>query len=313
MATMRAVRIHSFGGPDVLRIEEIDIPEPADDEVLIRVHAASVNPVDYKIRSGGYPPVKAEQLPRVLGRDFAGTIERCGKAAKRWKEGDPVYGMLDGGGAGAYAEFVCLREELCSAKPAHLNFAEAAAVPLAGLTAWQGEFDHGHLQPGQRELIHGGAGGVGHLAIQFAKARGAQVATTCSREDFEFVRGQGADEVIDYRSERFEERLHDIDLVFDLIGGETQERSWEVLKDGGALISTLKMPSEQRARERRIHAESYVARPNASELDEIGRLIDEDRVHPHLHEVYPLEEVAEAHRVLESGHVRGKIVLKVVP
>lgn len=309
---MKAVRIHSFGGPNVLQIDEIEVPRPADDEVLIRVHAASVNPVDYKIRSGGYPPVKAQQLPKILGRDIAGTIERCGSAVTRWKEGDPVYAMLDGGGAGGYAEYVCLKGELCAPKPAHLNFVEAAAVPLAALTAWQGEFDHGHLQAGQRELIHGGAGGVGHFAIQFAKARGAQVATTVSREDMEFVRAQGADEAIDYRSERFEDRLHDIDLVFDLIGGETQDRSWKVLKDGGTLISTLAKPSEQKARERRAHAENYVAGPNATELAEIGRLIDEDRVHPHLHAVYPLEEVAEAHRALESGHVRGKVVLKLV-
>lgn len=309
---MKAVRIHAFGGRDVLQIEDVATPEPQPDEVLIRVHAASVNPVDYKIREGKYPPVKAQHLPKILGRDIAGVIERCGSAVTDWKEGDAVYAMLDGGAGGGYAEYVCIKGDLCAPKPAHLNFAEAAAVPLAALTAWQGEFDHGQLTDGQHELIHGGAGGVGHFAIQFAKARGARVATTVSREDFEFARAQGADEVIDYRSQNFERELHDIDLVFDLIGGETQERSWAVLKDGGALISTLKRPSEDKARARQIHAENYVAQPNAAELAEIGRLIDAGRVHPHLHAVFPLEEVAEAQRTLEEGHVRGKVVLKLV-
>lgn len=309
---MKAVRIHAFGGPEVLRLEEIDVPQPRDDEVLIRVHAASVNPVDYKIRSGGYPPVKAQQLPKILGRDIAGVIERCGSAVEQWKEGDAVYAMLDGGDAGGYAEYVCLRGELCAAKPTHLDFTEAAAVPLAAITAWQGEFDHGHLASGQHELIHGGAGGVGHFAIQFAKARGARVATTVSGRDLDFARSLGADEVIDYRSERFEEQLRDIDLVLDLVGGETQERSWEVLKAGGAMISTLKAPSEEKARERRAHAEHYMAKPSAIELTEIAGLIDADRVHPHVHAVYPLEGVAEAHRTLESGQVRGKVVLKLV-
>ncbi|MGH8261306.1 MAG: NADP-dependent oxidoreductase, partial [Steroidobacteraceae bacterium] len=200
---MRAVRIHSFGGPKVLQIDEIDVPEPGDEEVLIRVHAASVNPIDYKIREGAFPPVKASHLPKILGRDVAGTVERCGRSVTRWSEGDAVFAMLDGGGAGGYADYVCILDELCAPKPTHVNFVEAAAVPLAALTAWQGEFDHGHLQSGQHELIHGGAGGVGHFAIQFAKVRGATVATTVSREDFAFARSHGADEVIDYRSGQF--------------------------------------------------------------------------------------------------------------
>ena len=312
MTKMKAVRIHSFGGPEVLGIEEIDIPQPSAGQVLIRVHAASCNPVDYKIRSGHYPPVKQDQLPKVLGRDVAGTIERCGSGVRGFREGDAVYAMLDAG-SGGYAEYVCIDASLCARKPTHLNFPEAAAVPLAGLTAWQGEFDHGHLQGGQRELIHGGAGGVGHLAIQFAKARGATVLTTVSSQDVDFVRSWGADEAIDYRAERFEDRIEPVDLVFDLIGGETQERSWAVLKEGGALISTLMKPSEARAREHRARAENYVAQPNAAELGEIRELIDGGRVHPHVQAVYPLEEVAEAHRSLEHGHVRGKIVLQLVP
>ena len=308
---MRAVRIHAFGGPDTLQLDELDVPEPKPDEVLIRVHAASVNPVDYKIRSGHYPPVKQDQLPKILGRDVAGQIERCGREVRGWKEGDLVYAMLGGGSGGGYAEYVTLKADLCAPKPAQLDFRSAAAVPLAALTAWQGEFDHGQLQAGQRELIHGGSGGVGHFAIQFAKARGATVCTTVSRQDMDFAQWLGADEVIDYRAERFEERLHDVDLVFDLIGGETRERSWAVLREGGTLISTLDKPSEQRAREHRARAQNYVARPDAAELAEIGALIDAGKVHPFVMATYTLDQAARAHERLESGHVRGKIVLSI--
>ncbi|HTV51023.1 MAG TPA: NADP-dependent oxidoreductase [Steroidobacteraceae bacterium] len=311
MATMKAVRIHSFGGPEVLKIEEVPVPEPRDDEVRIRVHAASVNPVDYKIRSGKYPPVKQDQLPKILGRDVAGTIERCGRAVTDWKEGDAVYALLDSG-SGGYAQYTCVKAGLCAPKPRQLDFTFAAAVPLAGITAWQGEFDHGHLERGQRELIHGGAGGVGHLAIQFARSRGASVSTTVAREDLDFVRSLGAELAIDYRAERFEEELRDVDLVLDLVGGEAQERSWAVLKEGGALISTLQQPSESKARERRVRAERYVAQPDAAELRQIGELIDDGKVRPHVLAIYPLQEVAEAHRRLEGGHVRGKIVLELV-
>ncbi len=295
----------------MLAIDEVERPEPRADEVLIRVHAASLNPVDYKIRSGKYPAVKQEQLPKILGRDVVGTIERCGSAVTRWKEGDEVYAML-ASGSGGYAEYACAPADACAAKPRQLEPKTAAAVPLAGLTAWQGEFDHGHLQAGQRELIHGGAGGVGHLAIHFAKARGATVYTTVGKADLDFVRHLGADQAIDYRGEPFEQQMADVDLVFDLIGGETQERSWSVLKSGGALISTLTQPSPDRARERHARAERYTAQPNGAELAEIGALIDAGKVHPHVHAIYPLEEAATAMRQLESGHVRGKIVLQVL-
>jgi NADPH:quinone reductase-like Zn-dependent oxidoreductase len=310
MAKMKAVRIHSFGGPEVLKVEEIDVPEPGEREVLIKIRAASVNPVDYKIRSGKYPTVKQEQLPKTLGRDIAGTIARCGRAVTEWKEGDEVFALLDGA-HGGYAEYVVLTSDLIVRKPRRIDFTAAAAVPLAGITAWQGEFDHGRLQAGQRELIHGGAGGVGHLAIQFAKARGASVFTTVAHDDIEFVRALGADGAVDYKSERFEDKVHDVDLVLDLIGGETQERSWSVLKDGGAIISTLTQPSAERAREHHARAEHYVAKPSQPELTQIGALIDAGKVRPFVQAVYALDEAAEAQRRLESGHVRGKIVLQV--
>lgn len=310
MTTMKAVRIRSFGGPEVLELADVEKPTPKDDEVLIRVRAASVNPVDYKIRSGGYPVVKQDQLPKVLGRDVAGEIERCGRAVRNFKEGDTVYAMLDGG-PGGYAEYVTARAEIVAPKPGQLGYRDAAAVPLAGLTAWQGLFDHGHLQAGQKVLIHGGAGGVGHLAVQFAKARGATVAATVSGEDVEFTRNLGADQVIDYTRERFEEKVHDVDLVLDLIAGETQERSWAVLKDGGAMISSLTEPSQEQARRHHGSAGRFMAHPDRAELIEIGRLIDEGRVHPHVSAVFELKEAREAQSQLEHHHSQGKVVLQV--
>jgi NADPH:quinone reductase-like Zn-dependent oxidoreductase len=310
MAKMKAVCIHSFGGPEVLKLESVDVPEPREDEVLIKIHAASVNPVDYKIRSGKYPPVKEQQLPKVLGRDVSGTVERCGRAVQSFKEGDAVYAMLDGG-SGGYAEYVTIKETLCSRKPESLDYSQAAAIPLAGLTAWQGLFDEGNLHAGQRVLIHGGAGGVGHLAIQFAKAKGAIVCTTVSSQDMEFARSLGADEIVDYKTERFEDKVHDVDLVFDLVAGDTQERSWSVLKDGGTMVSTLAKPSDVKAREHNARATNYVAHPDGAELAEIGRLVDSGQVKPCVLATYPLDSVAAAQQRLEREHPHGKVVLQV--
>ena len=310
MAKMKAVCIHSFGGPEVLKLESVDIPQPKEDEVLIRIHAASVNPVDYKTRAGKYPPVKEQQLPKVLGRDVCGTIERCGSAVQSFTEGDAVYAMLDGG-SGGYAQYATLKADLCSRKPASLDYSQAAAIPLAGLTAWQGLFDEGNLHAGQRVLIHGGAGGVGHFAIQFAKAKGATVCTTVSSQDMEFARSLGADEVVDYKTERFEEKLHDVDLVFDLVAGDTQERSWSVLKDGGTMISTLAKPSDIKAREHHARATNYVAHPDGAELAEIARLVDSGKVRPCVLATYPLADAAAAQQRLEREHPHGKVVLQV--
>jgi NADPH:quinone reductase-like Zn-dependent oxidoreductase len=310
MATMKAVCLDSFGGPETLKVQDIDRPKPKDDELLIQVRAASVNPVDYKIRSGKYPPVKQENLPKVLGRDISGVVVGRGAAVATFLDGDEVMAMLDRG-QGGYAEYVTLPADLCVRKPQGLNHAEAAAVPLAAMTAWQGLFDHGGLTAGQRVLIHGGAGGVGHFAIQFAKRAGAYVITTCSADDKAFVLSLGADEAIDYRGERFEDRLSEVDMVFDLIGGDTQERSWSVLKDGGTLVSTLAKPSERQAQIHHARAMNYMAHPDAAELGEIVHLIAEKKVHPHVEARLPLEDVAEAHRKVEYGHPRGKVVLEV--
>jgi NADPH:quinone reductase-like Zn-dependent oxidoreductase len=306
---MKAAIIRSFGPPNVIRTEEVAMPVPQPDEVLVKVHAASVNPVDYKIRSGHYPLIKQDRLPLTLGRDVAGTVHQCGISARKFNLCDSVYAMLDWE-HGGYAEYAIVKERDLAPKPRHLDYSEAAAVPLAAITAWQGLFDHGGLRAGQQVLIHGGAGGVGHFAIQFAKAKGAVVATTVAKDDIEFVRDLGADRAVDYNSERFEDAVHDVELVLDLVDGETQDRSWAVLKRGGTMVSTLSKPSEEKARDHSARAEHYMAQPNAAELQEITTLIDAGKVIPRVQAIFPFNDVQEAQRQLENGHVQGKIVLE---
>ena len=243
---MKAIRIRRFGGPDVMELENLPVPQPRDDELLLRVHAASVNPVDYKIRQGKFPPITREKLPITLGRDASGTVESCGSGVRTFRQGDALY-VLVSIDRGSYPEYVVVKATEAAAKPARLSHVEAAAVPLAALTAWQGLLDHGHLQAGQRVLIHGGAGGVGHFAIELAKAKGAMVPTTVAGRDLDFARTLGADQATDYEAQRFEEIARDIDLVFDLVAGETQERSWSVLKPGGILVSALGVHSQEKA------------------------------------------------------------------
>lgn len=305
---MKAVCIHSFGGPDVLMLEDVPCPEPKDDEVLVRVMAASVNPVDYKIRAGLY--AKPEQLPIAIGRDVSGAIARCGTQVRNWKDGDEVFAMLsqDHGG---YAEYVTVKASELARKPDSLDHEHAAAVPLAAITAWQGLVDQGGLRPEQRVLIHGAAGGVGHFAVQFAKAIGAQVFVTGLSADADFLHALGADAVIDYRAERFENIVHDIDVVLDLIGGQTQERSWPVLKRGGVLVSTLGQPSQAKAQQFGVRALGVMAHPDALELSQIAELIDHGDVRPFVQCSYPLTEAALAQSHLEHDHARGKTVLKI--
>ena len=307
---MKAIRIHEFGGPEVLKLEDLPDPQPQAGEVLIEIRAASVNPVDYKIREGKYPAVKQDQLPVVLGRDVAGAITALGAEVSGFKEGDEVYAMLppDRGG---YAEKVAAIATAVARKPASLDLIWAASVPLAALTAWQGLFDHGGLHGGQSVLIHGAAGGVGHFAVQFAKAKGAKVFATASGDMKDFVEELGADRAIDYKAERFEDIVHDVDLVYDLIGGETQDRSWQVLKRGGTLICTVQAPDEVKAAEYGVTAKRYTAQPSGEQLREIGNLIDAGKVKVTLDQVFPLAEAAEAERHLEQDHLKGKVVLEI--
>lgn len=306
---MKAIRIHSLGDPDVLKLEDTPRPEPGDNEILIHVKAASVNPVDYKIRSGEFK--KGEiKLPTTLGRDVAGVVESVGRNVRNVKPGQEVYAFL-GAKSGGYAEYAIAEQNEVSPKPDRLDFVEAAAVPLAAETAWQALFDHGELKQGERVLIHGAGGGVGHFAVQFAKAKGATVIATASKEDVNFVSELGADRVIDHKTEDFEKTVREVDLVIDLIGGETQKKSWTVLKDGGRMVSVLEQPSKEEAERKHAKAVVFMAQPKAEQLEEIGELISDNKVTVAVSKVLPLEEAKEAHKRLEHEHSQGKLVLTV--
>ncbi|WP_197285506.1 NADP-dependent oxidoreductase [Pedobacter sp. R20-19] len=309
---MKAIRIHEFGGPEVLLIDEIQIPQPEKDEVLIRVHATSVNPVDWKIRAGLRKEKFPSKLPLTLGWDVSGVIEETGEKVSNFKKGDEVYGRPDPTKNGAYAEYIVVKANLLSIKPISIGHTEAAAVPLAGLTAWQGLFDHGLLKEGQKVLIHAAAGGVGTYAVQFAKSKGAYVIGTASDQNIEFLKKLGADEVIDYHMENFETKLNDIDLVLDMIGGDTQLKSIDVLKPGGRLITTLAPEFVNEAKAKNVHLSSYVAQSIPAQLEKIAQLIDAGKVKPIIDQVLPFTDAKKAHMSSEQGHTRGKIVLQVI-
>ena len=309
---MKAVRIHEYGGPEVLELEEAPMPKPATDEVLVKVYATSVNPVDWKIREGARKEKFPADLPLILGWDVSGVIIEVGENVLQFKSGDEVYGRPDPTKDGAYAEYMVVKANQLGRKPKSIDHVNAAAVPLAGLTAWQGLFERGHLEKGQKVLIHAASGGVGTFAVQFAKWKGAYVIGTTSAANISFVKQLGADEVIDYHNENFEDKLNDIDLVFDTIGGETQKRSIQVLKNGGKLITTLKPEFLAEARQKHIYLEGYTAQSYPEQLEEIADLIDEGSIHPVVSMVLSLEDARKAHQISEDGHVRGKIVIKVV-
>ena len=308
MSTIREFRLHRFGGPEVLRLDEIEPSLPDASQVLVAVKAASVNPVDFKIRSGKYPAVKEDRLPYTLGRDVSGVVEKCGAQATAFKVGDEVFGIV-GIGGGGYAEKTVLDQKAIARKPASLDHAHAAAIPLAGQTAWQGLFRYGELMAGQSILIHGGSGGVGHFAVQFAKAKGARVLTTVSTGNVAFARSLGADVVIDYKTQRFEDHVSDLDMVFDLIDGETRKRSWPLLKRGGVLVTTLTDPSQDKAKEHGVRATRYTVEADGRELAEIAELVTSGKVRPHVAKTYPLDQAPDALREVEEGHSVGKVVL----
>jgi NADPH:quinone reductase-like Zn-dependent oxidoreductase len=311
MATMRAVMFDSYGSPQVLTLKEVPSPQTAAGEVLVRVHAAGVNPLDWKVRAGHVKAWLQHRLPLIPGWDVSGVVEAVGSGVRAFKVGDAVYGMLDFTHNGAYAEYVATGTRNLAPKPGSIDHVHAAAVPLAALTAWQALFNVARLTLGQTVLIHGAAGGVGHFAVQFAKWKGARVIGTASSGNEGFLRELGADEVIDYRTRPFEEVVHDVDVVFDPIGGDTQERSWKVLKKGGVLVATLGISSPEAATEHGVRGEGVMVGPDNAQLTQIATLIDAENVKPAVSAVLPLAEAARAHELSQTGHVRGKIVLKV--
>jgi len=299
---MQAMVIHETGDPDVLRYEEADRPEPGDGEVLIRVHAASVNPIDWKYRRG----FVEKPLPTVLGIDVSGVVATSRDG--RFNEGDEVFGAVTSGG---YAELATAPAATIAAKPDGISHEQAATIPVAGLTAWQGLFDAGRLEPDESVLIAGGAGGVGHFAVQFAKHGGARVIATASTHNRDFVLGLGADEFVDYTHQDVGEAVREVDLAFDTVGGDTTASLMPAVKVGGTLISIAGRPPEEEARERDIRVAVHVTNHDLDQLARIANLTATGAVKIHVSEVLPLSDVQRAHELSESGHTRGKIVLTV--
>ncbi|MDQ2746369.1 MAG: NADP-dependent oxidoreductase [Acidobacteriota bacterium] len=317
---MKAIRINEFGGADVLKLEEIERPVPAPDEILVKVYASGVNPVDWIVREGGNDFLKPLlKLPMTIGWDAAGIVEEIGSDVTEFKKGDKVYGIPNFPGDGSYAEYCAAKANQFALKPEGISFNEAAGVPLAALTAWTAIFEHGKLQARQRILIQGASGGVGSFAVQFAKAKGAYVIGIASTDNLEHLKQLGADEVIDYKSQKYEESVRDIDVVFDaspLRDNNERLKSVSVLKEGGIMVSVnVDFPFGDEVTEaldrKKAKGELVANQPRKDWLEEIAQLIDEGKVKVFISKVFPLEQVAEAHRESETWHVRGKLVLEI--
>ena len=310
-ANMRAIQIQEFGGPEVLRVQEVSIPVPGPGELLVRVRAAAVNPVDTSIRAGRAGGLSGASLPYVPGFDVSGTVTAIGSGVDVFEVDDEVFAMVNLRRGGTYAEYVIILENEAALKPARVSHAEAAAIPLVALTAWQALFEVAKLQPGQTILIHAGAGGVGSIAVQLAKWRGARIIATASDYNHDFLRGLGVDVPVDYRTQNFENFASDVDVVLDPIGGDTQKRSLQTLKEGGILVSIVGLTSEGRNPSRNVRATSILVQPNSGQLSEIGGLIQNGIINPIVSYRFSLEQAPLAHEQSQTRRTRGKIVIEV--
>jgi NADPH:quinone reductase-like Zn-dependent oxidoreductase len=317
-ASMRAVVQHTFGGADVLSVQQVPRPEPLPTEVRVKVHAAGINPVDWKTRAGDGMAGVLGEPPFILGWDVSGVVEKVGFGVTTLREGDEVYGMpWFPRAAGGYAEYVTAPARQFARKPSSVSHEQAAAVPLAALTAWQALVDTAQIQRGQRVLIHAAAGGVGHLAVQFAKHLGAHVLGTARAGRHDWLAKLGADELIDYTAVRFEDAASDVDVVLDLVGDvhdNTSTRSLDVLRHDGLLVAVPAGVSPELAAAAEVKGKRvspFLVEPDGPALTTIGALIDAGDVAVEVEEVFPLEQVAEAHSRGESNRTRGKLVLRV--
>ncbi len=316
---MKAMMLPQFGGGDQFRLEEIERPSPGRGEVLVRIAGTSVNPADAKARAGELPQMfPAERLPLLLGFDASGRIEEVGAGVTDWQPGDAVYGFpgADPGTSmtfsrGTFAEYVCLRTDEVAAAPKSIPLADAGAIPLAAMTAWHGLMTQGEMQRGQRVLIQGGSGGVGHFAVQFAHRLGATVYATASGGNTEFLRELGADVAIDYGTDQLEWLEGQMDLVFDLVGGKTEEQSWAALKPDGMLVLAAGLPNLAFARSPGQRARFAMAQPTPDDLGRIARMLDDHHLRLTISGRFVLEQVGEAHSRLECGGSRGKLLVTV--
>lgn len=316
--TMQAIRVHQYGGPEQLKLEEVPRPEPQAGEVLIRVYAAGVLPAEWKMREGFFKNIFPVSFPYIPGSAMAGVVAEIGPGVTSFEKGRAVFGRTTNG---AYAEYTTTAVEppalapqtfsLLALKPDTLSFAEAATISGGATIAWTALFEDGGLQSGQRVLIHGAAGGVGLYAVQFARWKGAQVLATASTANLDFVRSLGVETVIDYTVTPFEQAAHEVDLVLDTIGRETLQRSMNVVKPGGTLVSLLEQPPQEEARERGIRAIKNAATPTSDTLQTIAKLMVEGQVRAVVGQTFPLREARQAHELSQSGHGRGRIVLRI--
>jgi NADPH:quinone reductase-like Zn-dependent oxidoreductase len=316
--TMQAIRVHQYGEPEQLKLEQLPRPEPQAGEVLIRVHAAGVLPADWKTRQGFFKDVFPVSFPYIPGSAVAGVVEEIGPGVTTFQQGQAVFGRTTNG---AYAEYTTTAVEppaltpktfsLLALKPDTLSFDEAATISGGATIAWTALFEDGALQAGQRVLIHGAAGGVGLYAVQFARWKEAQVIGTASTANLDFVRSLGAETIIDYTTTPFEQIVPEVDLVLDTIGGETLQRSMEVVKRGGTLVSLLEQPAQKKAQERDIRALNNAVLPTYEHLRTIAQLIAEGQIKAIAGKTFPLPEAPQAHELSQSGHGRGRIVLHI--
>ena len=310
---MKAVQISSYGGNEVLEINEnASKPIPARNQLLIKVEAASLNPVDKAIRAGYLKEIVPLPLPTTLGGDFSGIIKEVGEGVSEFKIGDHVYGQGNtlSGGSGSFAEFLIANDINTAHKPRNINFIEAAALPIAGVSALQALEENINIKPGQKILIHGGAGGIGSIAIQIAKFHGAFVAATVSKDDIDFAKKIGADQVIDYRNESFEEILREFDATLDTVGGDITKKSFKVLRKGGVLVSMLGQPDKELVNKYGIKAIGQNTNTNKQNLDRLTKLIDSGNIKVIIDKVFPIIQIRDAFLYLEQGHPKGKVVLK---
>jgi NADPH:quinone reductase-like Zn-dependent oxidoreductase len=316
--TVRAIGIREFGGRD--RLEQLDLPEPKlpPESVLISIRAASVNPVDWKVREGRLEPRFPHVFPVVMGWDAAGVVERVGPAVTEFEEGDEVFAYCRKQfvGEGTYCEYVAVPESSVARKPESVDFEHAAAIPLTGLTAYQALFGAAGLTGSETVLVHAAAGGVGSFAVQLAADIEAEVVGTASATNHEYVLALGATEVVDYREQDFVEAVRDaypdgVDVVFDIVGGDTLRRSVDVVADGGRIVSIIEPPTGPEFRVRGIEPSYVFVRPTGDELQELADMVDDERLEVHLADVFPLAEAAAAHELSEAGHVRGKIAIQI--
>ncbi len=306
---MKAMVVHEYGGPEVLKLEDVPRPEPKENEALVRVVASGVNPVDALIVSGKYAKEFGTHVPLTPGYDIAGVVEQTGAKITKLKVGDGVYGYLLWGGG--FAEYVVVTEGEAAIKPKSLSYSEAASVPLVVLTAWQALIDAAKLSSGQTVLIHGGSGGVGTMAIQIAKARGARVIATASTANQDLLKELGADVAVDYTKEKFEDVAKDVDVVLDTVGKDTLTRSYGVVKRGGFIATLVARLDQAELDKRGIRGASISVKPDANELEQITKLIEAKKIKPVVSRELPLAEATRALQQAATHHTRGKIVLKI--